>query len=55
MTIVINHSNLKKTPKLLSEKLKKSTRKGTLLKHFGKLKRNIDGMAYQISMRENEN
>jgi len=54
MTIVINQSNLKKTPKLLSEKLKKSAKKAALLKHFGKLKRSIDGLTYQNSMRENE-
>jgi hypothetical protein len=54
MTIIINKSNLKQTSKILSEKLQKSERKGNLSKHFGKLKRNIDGLDYQTSMRENE-
>jgi hypothetical protein len=54
MTIVINKSNLKNSSKILSEKLKKSKNKGNLSKHFGKLKRNIDGLDYQTSVRENE-
>lgn len=54
MTVVINKSNLKNTAKILSEKLKKSNKKGNISKHFGKLKRNIDGLEYQISIRENE-
>jgi hypothetical protein len=54
MTIVINKSNLKNTPKILSEKLKKSEKRGNLSRHFGKLKRNIDGLEYQNSVRENE-
>ena len=55
MTLIIDKSNLKNTAKILNEKLKKSGKKGNLMKHFGKLKRNIDGLAYQISIRENEN
>ena len=54
MTVLIDKSNLKDTSKILSEKLKKSTKIGNLFKHFGKMKRNIDGLAYQISARENE-
>jgi hypothetical protein len=54
MTIVIDKSNPKDTSKILSEKLKKSKKKGNLSKHFGKLKRNIDGLKYQTSIRENE-
>ncbi len=54
MTVVIDKSNLKNTSKILSEKFKKSTKTGNLTKHFGKLKRNIDGIEYQISARENE-
>ena len=54
MTVVIDKSNLKNTSNILSEKLKKSTKSGNLLKHFGKLKRNIDGLKYQILARENE-
>jgi hypothetical protein len=54
MTVVIDKSNSKSTAKILSEKLKKSTKTGNLTKHFGKLKRNIDGLEYQNSARENE-
>ncbi len=54
MTVVIDKSNLKNTSKILSEKLNKSTKTGNLTKHFGKLKRNIDGLKYQISARENK-
>jgi len=54
MTLVIDKSNMKNTSKILSEKLRKSSKKGNLSKHFGKLKRNIDGLEYQISVRENE-
>ncbi|MBS7786176.1 hypothetical protein KIH23_02610 [Flavobacterium sp. CYK-55] len=54
MTVVIDKSNLKNTSKILSEKLKKSNTTGNLAKHFGKLKRDIDGLEYQTSARENE-
>lgn len=54
MTLIIDKSNLKNTAKILNEKLKKSGKQGNLMKHFGKLKRNIDGLSYQISIRENE-
>jgi hypothetical protein len=54
MTIVIKKSNIKETSKILSEKLKKSSKKGNLSKHFGKLKRKLDGLDYQHSQRENE-
>ena len=54
MTVVIDKSNSKDTSKILKEKLKKSAKTGNLTKHFGKLKRNIDGLKYQISVRENE-
>ena len=54
MIVVIVKSNVKNTAKILSDKLKKSTKTGNLSKHFGKLKRNIDGLEYQTSARENE-
>ena len=54
MTVVINKSNSEQTAKILNEKLKKSEKKGNLIPHFGKLKRNIDGLEYQVSIRENE-
>lgn len=54
MTVVIDKKNSKNISKILSEKLKKSKKKGNLAKHYGKLKRNIDGLEYQNSIRENE-
>lgn len=54
MTLLIVKSNSKKVSKLLTEKLKKDSKKGNLAKHFGKLKRNLDGLKYQIAVRENE-
>ncbi len=54
MTIVIDSSNIKNVAKLLSDKLKRNSKKGNLTPHFGKLKRNLDGLKYQIEQRENE-
>ena len=54
MTVIIDKSNSKDTSRILKEKLKKSPKGGKLTKHFGKLKRKIDGLAYQLSVRENE-
>jgi hypothetical protein len=54
MTIIIDKSNAKEVSKILKEKLNKSTKKGNLTIHYGKLKRNVDGLAYQNSVRENE-
>lgn len=55
MTLVIDKSNLKNIDKLLEGKLNKNRKKGNLAKHFGKLKRNIEGLKYQLEIRENEN
>ena len=54
MTVVIDKSNSKNTSKILKTKLKKTGKDGNLSKHFGKLKRNIDGLKYQTSIREND-
>lgn len=55
MTLVIDKNNSKKASEILSKKLKKRKRtEGNLAKHYGKLKRNIDGVKYQIAIRENE-
>ena len=54
MTVIIDKSNSDNIFKILKEKLKKSPSKGNLTKHFGKLKRNIDGLKYQTAIRENE-
>ena len=55
MTLVIDKNNSKSITTLLSSKLKKELKKGNLSKHFGKLKRNIDGLKYQIEIRKDEN
>jgi len=54
MTLVIDKSNSKNLAKLLTDKLKRKPKKGNLAKHFGKLKRNLDGLEYQNEIRENE-
>ncbi len=54
MTIVVNKKGSKNLKKLLSEKVKKSSANGNLSKHFGQLKRDIDGLEYQLLIRENE-
>lgn len=54
MIVIIDKSNRKNTSKILSEIFKKSPKTGNIAKHFGKLKRNIDGLKYQVSMRRNE-
>lgn len=55
MTLVIDKSNAKNLDTILNEKLNKVSKKGNLSKHFGKLKRNIDGLGYQFELRKNEN
>lgn len=54
MTVVIDKNNLKDVSKILLERFKKRKKQGNLEKHYGKLKRNIDGLTYQINLRENE-
>jgi hypothetical protein len=54
MIVIIDKSNRKNTSKILSEIFKKSPKTGNIAKHFGKLKRNIDGLKYQVSVRKNE-
>lgn len=54
MTVIINKDNSKNVAKVLAKKLKKTTKKGNLTKHYGNLKRNIDGLEYQTAARENE-
>lgn len=54
MIVIINKSNRKNTSKILKEIFNKSPKSGNIAKHFGKLKRNIDGLKYQVSMRKNE-
>ncbi len=54
MTIIIDKSNTENIGKLLSDKLQKTKSKGNLAKHFGKLKRNLDGLSFQSEIRRNE-
>ncbi|MBV6881434.1 hypothetical protein NG800_015965 [Epilithonimonas ginsengisoli] len=54
MTLIIDKNNSKNVSKILKEKLQKSNSQGNLAKHFGKLKRDIDGLKYQIAIREDE-
>ncbi len=54
MTVIIDKNNSKNVSKILKEKLQKSNSKGNLANHFGKLKRDIDGLKYQIAIREDE-
>lgn len=54
MTVTIDKNNSENIGKILTEKLKKRKKKGNLAKHYGKLKRDIDGLEYQIAIREDE-
>jgi hypothetical protein len=55
MVLIINNKESKKEVINLLEKKINSLPKGNLSKHFGKLKRNIDGLEYQVEARKNEN
>ena len=54
MTIIINKDNSSNISDILNKKLKSRNKKGNLAKHFGKLKRKIDGIEYQSKIRINE-
>jgi hypothetical protein len=54
MVLIIKKKNTKKEIDSLLEKKEKAVSKGNLSKHFGKLKRNIDGLEYQTEARKNE-
>lgn len=55
MILIIKKKNTKKEIDTILEKQEKSAYKqGNLSKHFGKLKRNIDGLEYQLEIRMNE-
>ncbi len=53
MTIIIDKNNVKNINSILIKKFKQEPKKGNLAKHFGKLKRNIDGLTFQLKIREN--
>jgi hypothetical protein len=54
MTITINKKNKDDLKKILKEKKDQIDQSGKLQKHFGKLKRKLDGLDYQMEIRENE-
>ena len=54
MTLIINKDSPEKIAKLLENKLSTKSRSGKLNKHFGKLKRKIEGLNYQKLIRANE-
>lgn len=54
MAVIIDKKNQKEAHRILPGKMKKNRKEGKLAKHFGKLRRNIDGLKYQLTMRENE-
>lgn len=54
MANTIKKSNAIEVSKVLSKQKIKSGGEGNLAKHFGKLKRGMDGLKYQNDLRENE-
>ncbi len=50
----MDKKNTENSINAIKEKLNNKSDKGNLSKHFGKLKRNIDGLKYQKQMRLNE-
>jgi hypothetical protein len=54
MVLLIKKKETKKEIDILLKKKDKSNSEGNLSKHFGKLKRNIDGLEYQLEIRKNE-
>jgi hypothetical protein len=55
MSIVVDKSNIKNIEKILKKKLKLKTTKGNLSNHYGKLKRSLDGLEYQMEIRADVN
>lgn len=54
MTVTIDKSNAENTSKLIQEKFKKTPKDGKISKYYGKLKRQLDGLAFQNQVREHE-
>ena len=54
MTVDLKRISQSELQELLKKKLNKPKKAGNIDKHFGKLKRNIDGLKYQKSVRQNE-
>lgn len=53
--MIISKLNIKNLDKIIVSKFKKVKKKGNLSAHFGKLKRNIDGLKYKMEIRKNLN
>jgi hypothetical protein len=54
MTIKINKQKASKISEILAKKLQKKPEKGNLENHFGKLKRDLDGLTFQLEARKDE-
>ena len=54
MVLIIKKKNAKKEIESFLENKSKPISKGNLSAHFGKLKRNLDGLEYQLEKRKNE-
>ena len=54
MVLIIKKKESKKEIDSLLKKKMESNLDGNLSKHFGKLKRNIDGLKYQLEVRKDE-
>lgn len=54
LPLLSQKDNPKDVSKFLDKKLRSPKKNGNLAKHFGKLKRNLDGLTYQLELREND-
>jgi hypothetical protein len=54
MTIIIDKTNSENIAKILTDKFRRTKEKGNLAKHFGKLKRNLDVLNFQVEIRKDE-
>ena len=54
MIIIVKKSNLKEVTSDLKKKFESKEHNNGLKKHFGKLKRNLDGLTYQQQIISNE-
>ena len=54
MTVLVRKTEMKNLSKILTKSIEKRPSKGNLEKHFGKLKRNLDGLTYQTEIRKDE-
>jgi len=54
MTLVIDKKKIKDTARLTVRKTIAKEKTSNLADHYGKLKRGLDGLRYQLTMRNNE-